>query len=193
MRTEEQGHGLAVPGFSSNSWTSRRVAISSLAAASALAAQRVHAFFESPAQLAILKISATLPVIEKTLKDVTEWRRRRRKGVAIDPDDDAFLFRFARSELLPLNEMLAKATPTFGPPFEKLAEDFRVHQLGLEDAARKRDVELEVDELTAIVESIKAMDAIALDAKYTVRTQADKLNAYDATAGFVYPKWLFRK
>jgi len=169
----------------------RRTAVSALVLANAASwGSPAHALFESATQRSLQSLSSSLPRVSQLAAEVAEIKRLRTKLPA-DPDDDAYVLRFGRIVLGPLNAAVDEATPSFGPPFREFADDFRSHTAALDVACRERAADKELAELRAIEDALKGMLNEAASAKYNVQPK-DDINGYSGAKGILYNKLLFR-
>ena len=68
------------------------------------------AFFESREQVAVSAVATAQPKISSMVAEVAEVARKRKK-MASDLEDDAYVFRFARAVLDPASAKLQEAAP----------------------------------------------------------------------------------
>jgi len=168
---------------------SRRVVLGG-ACAPLIAPACAHAFFESPTERALQSIASSLPRVQSLVKEVSEVQRLRVKLPA-DPEDDAYVLRFSRAVLQPLNSAFSDATPGLGEDAVELAEAFRTHVSALDQACRDKIVGAEVEELQAVEQALGGMLALGTAKKIQVSPK-EEINTYSGATNFLYNKWLFR-
>lgn len=168
----------------------RRIALSLFVTGMASFGQpsAARAFFESPTERSLQTLASTLPRVQTLIKEVTEIKRQRSKLPA-DPEDDAYVLRFARVVLDPLNAAMTEAAPSLGTGANDLAEDFRSHAAALDAACRERAAEKELDELRSLEAALSSF--LDLGKRYNVKPR-DDINSYSGAAGVLYNKFLFR-
>ena len=161
------------------------------AAATGGGAGSALAFFESPLQLATQSLATGLPKLQGVIRELTELKRLRKKA-PIDPEDDAYLFRFSRSVMQPLEMPMAKAVAQLGDEASALSDSFKVARLAVEAACLERSTEKELDALLEAEAALTGVLAAAKAAKLDT-TARDDINAFAGTTGFVYNGLFFKK
>jgi len=147
------------------------------------------ALFESKAELGMQAVASSLPRVETLISEVTQVKRLRTK-FALDPEDDAYVLRFARSVLLPLKDSLRDAAPALGADADALAETFATQLQALDTACVQRSAAEQIDQLQNIEQTISAFLALG-KSKFNVSPR-DDINTYSGAKGILYNKFLFR-
>lgn len=173
---------------------SRRAVLSgALSAAAVSPALQASAFFESSEQKALTRMSTAQTKLADVVSEVANTKRKRVK-MATDPDDDAFVFRFARAVLDPVRTDLAEAAPAISQErSEQLLGEFKQQLAALDAAVRKKDAAAELDALEGaqrtIVEALKSSQGGKK--KYDLKS-VDDINAYEGATSVLYPGLLFQ-
>jgi hypothetical protein len=153
--------------------------------------KRASALFENAAQLSCIKLATAQPKLRDIIAEVTETKRRRIKGTA-DPDDDAYVFRFARAVLDPVGGQMLEASPAVGAErAQELSDAFKAALGDLDAGCRAKSAADELDALTGMGKTLDEFLAIAEQKKFDVRPR-DDINAYDGASSILYNKFLFR-
>ncbi|KAL1529429.1 hypothetical protein AB1Y20_000377 [Prymnesium parvum] len=184
---------------------SRRTAISFLSQAAVLSAlgqaSPAVAFFESKEQLAVTSVANVQPKVSSLVGEVAEVARKRKK-MSADAEDDAYVFRFARSVLDPAVSKMQEAAPALAKVLESsssessermagLPNELQLQIAALNDACRKRSADDQLEALTGISTSIQDFLVLASKAKINVLS-TDDINGYSGSAPVLYNKFLFR-
>jgi len=147
-----------------------------------------RALFESPTERSLQTLASSLPRVQGLITEVAEIKRLRVKLPA-DPEDDAYVLRFARSVLEPLNAVMTETAPSLGTGARDFADDFRSHTSALDVACRSKSAETELEELRALEVALAGF--LDLGKRYNVKPR-DDINSYSGAAGVLYNKFLFR-
>eukprot|EP00308_Calcidiscus_leptoporus_P017443 CAMPEP_0119379300 /NCGR_PEP_ID=MMETSP1334-20130426/52064_1 /TAXON_ID=127549 /ORGANISM="Calcidiscus leptoporus, Strain RCC1130" /LENGTH=195 /DNA_ID=CAMNT_0007398771 /DNA_START=13 /DNA_END=600 /DNA_ORIENTATION=- len=150
----------------------------------------VQAFFESQTERSLQSLASSLPRVQSLLGEVREVKRLRLKLPA-DPEDDAYVLRFSRAVLQPLNVAFTDAMPGLGDGVREYAEAFRDHVSALDQACRDRQADDELNELQGVEQALKGVLALGAAKKIQVSPKED-INTYSGATNFLYSKWLFR-
>ena len=112
------------------------------------------ALFESQEQQALVRLATAQPKLKGVITEVAEVKRRRLKN-AVDPEDDAYIVRFARSVLDPASKEMLQALPILSAPRAKeLPSEFSNSVTELITACRAKTAD---GELEALVNADKAL------------------------------------
>jgi len=158
-----------------------------------------HAFFESPTQLAVNVVATAQPKVTSMVSEVAEVSRKRKK-MAADYEDDAYVIRFARSVLDPASASIAEAAPSLakalgetdaGAAMTALPAEFKTQLGDLYTACRAQSADDELEKMRALDDAIKTFLASAAKAKQDIKAR-DDINAYNGASGVLYNKFLFR-
>ena len=173
---------------------SRRAAIAggaSAAAALTRPAAPALALFESEQQQALIKLATAQPKLRGLVSEVAEVKRKRAK-MAVDPEDDAYVFRFARSVLDPCAKEMVRAAPALpAATAQELTDEFNAQLAALNTACRGRAAAEELEALTSAEKALSDFLELASKAKYDVRPRED-INGYEGSSGVLYNKLIFR-
>ena len=176
-------------GSSQAAAVSRRAALIGLSGL--LPAAPARAIFESPLQLALLQIATAQPKLRGLISEVAEVKRKRIK-MAADAEDDAYVFRFARSVLDPqVKSMQNAASALPAGVVAGLVSDYQQQLAALDAGCRANDAGNELDALVAAEKALSEFLDLAAKAKYDVRPCED-INGYEGSTGILYNKFLFR-
>jgi hypothetical protein len=169
----------------------RRCAIGLLGAA-ATHPRAASAFFESAAQRAVIAAATAQPKLRSLLDTVEETGRRRVK-MAVDPDDDAAVFRFGRAVLDPVTKDLAEAASSLRDPSQgrEHAAAFEAAVADLYAACRARDAAAELQAATAAERALTRFLTLAGNEQFDVAPRRD-INAYEGATWLTYPGFLFK-
>jgi len=170
--------------------TSRRTALG-LAGVAAATALPAHALFESPEQLALISLATAKPKLSSLVKEVDEVARKRAK-MALDPDDDAYVFRFARAILDPAVKEMAIAAPKIKQArAQELPGLFQASLTDLDDACRATSAGDELQALRAAESALGEFLELANKERFDVMPR-DDINAFQGGKNILYNKFLFR-
>lgn len=172
----------------------RRAVLRSAIAAAAVTAlpPPSFAFFESKEQQALTSLATAQPKLKGLIKEVNEVKRKRVR-MSADSEDDAYVFRFARSVLDPVTREMAVAAP--GIATERAAAlpaEFAKSIEALNTACRAKSAEGEVDALVAADNALTELLDLAKGQKFDTKPGNDDINGYDSLTGVIYNPFLFR-
>ena len=173
--------------------TSRRHACglaASLLLGAAAPAQPAHAFFESPAQLAVTSVADTQPKLRDLAREVAEVKRKRAK-MTVDKEDDAYVIRFARSILDPAAASMVEAAPALPASAAALPTEFKEQLGALYTACRAYEAGDELDALEKADRALTQFLEIAASAKFDVQPKG-QVNGWSGGTGILYNPFLFR-
>ena len=149
------------------------------------------ALFESPQQQALLGMATAQPKIRGLITEVTDVKRRRVK-MAVDTEDDAYVFRFARSVMDPQVASMQKASSAIpGDAAERIKAEYQKAIAALDAGCRANEAESELDALVGADKALTEFLELAKQAKYDVRPRED-INGYEGSTPILYNKFLFR-
>ena len=152
----------------------------------------VLAFFESKEQQALTSIATAQPKLKGLINEVAEVKRKRVR-MAADNEDDAYVFRFARSVLDPITQQMKDAAP--GVKAERAAAlpgEFADSIAALNTACRAKSAADELDALTAANNAVTELLELAKSQKFDTKAGGDDINGYDGMSGVLYNKFIFR-
>lgn len=125
---------------------------------------------------------------------------RKRKKMNTDIEDDAYVFRFARSVIDPASAKVREAAPALAKALSAsdareqmvdLPEKLTQQVAALDAACRAYSADDELEVIKAIDTSIRDFLALASKAKQDV-TSKDDINGYTGGVPVLYNKFLFR-
>ena len=149
------------------------------------------ALFESPQQLALLQLATAQPKLRGLISEVAEVKRRRIK-MATDTEDDAYVFRFARSVLDPQIKSMQQATAVLpSDDATRLLAEYQAQLAALDAGCRAYAAADELDALVGAEKALSEFLELAAKAKYNVKPRED-INGYEGSTGLLYNKFLFR-
>jgi hypothetical protein len=139
-----------------------------------------------------ISLATAQPKLRGITAEVAEVKRKRVK-MTPDFEDDAYVFRFARSVLDPTSAGMATAAPALkSEQALTLAADFKAQVTALNAACRAKDAAAELDALTAADAALGEYLQVAAARKYDVKPR-DDINGYEGATGILYNSFLFRK
>ena len=160
-------------------------------ATTAVAAQPAHALFESKEQVALQGLSTAQPKLKSLVAEVSEVKRKRAK-MAVDAEDDAYVFRFARAVLDPASKELAIAAPKVNADgAQAVIDDFNGYLKALDAGCRAQDAATELEALVGADKVLSDFLDLAKSKKYDTNGK-DDINGYEGATGILYNKFLFR-
>lgn len=135
--------------------------------------QASFALFESQQQLALNSLATAQPKVRSLINEVTEVKRRRVK-MAIDTEDDAYVFRFARSVLDPQVNSMEQAAAAIQPDAAaRLLREYREQLAALDAGCRSNAADSQLDALGGLDRAISEFLDLASKSKYDVRPRED--------------------
>jgi hypothetical protein len=117
--------------------------------------------------------------------------KRKRAKLPADPEDDAYVFRFARSVLDPVGPGMLQAAPAVPARAQELAAEFKAQLGALDAGCRAKSAEAELEALAAAEKALGEFLELAAQKKYDVRPRED-INGYEGSSGILYNKFIFR-
>ena len=170
----------------------RALVLSTVLATTSLPTLPARALFESPEQLALIGLATAKPKLSSLVNEVAEVKRKRIK-MAPDFEDDAYVFRFARSVLDPAIKEMTLAAPVIKQArAQELSAEFKASISDLDAACRLRSADDEVQALMVADKALQEFLELANAQKFDVKAR-DDINAYNGASGILYNKFLFAK
>lgn len=169
-----------------------RTAAAGAASLAATPLQPSFAFFESKEQVALTQLATVQPKLKGLIAEVAEVKRKRVR-MATDTEDDAYVFRFARSVLDPVADQMTQAAPAVkAGRAAELPGEFSASLDRLYTGCRAKDAAAELDALEAAQNTVSEMLELAKSQKLNVAPKGDDINGYEGATPVLYNKFLFR-